>query len=68
MSKEFDKKESDLLRTILESGFYVRLIDWIRDNESPEDVFNEDQLDTWATNNGYEKPGEFRHHSWNVKK
>jgi hypothetical protein len=30
-------------------------VDWIRDNLSPEDVFNREQLKQWASDDGYTK-------------
>lgn len=30
-------------------------VEWIKKNMEPEDVFSEDQLSTWAKNNGYEQ-------------
>ena len=30
-------------------------IAWIRENMTPEDVFDNESLDTWANNNGYVK-------------
>lgn len=32
-----------------------KTIDWMRENISPEEVFTDEQLETWAENNGYVK-------------
>jgi hypothetical protein len=31
------------------------VIDWLKENKSPEDVFSEKQLAEWAEANGYER-------------
>ena len=33
-------------------------IEWIQKNLSPEDVFNQEQLDNWAQGNNYTGPEE----------
>lgn len=36
-----------------DASFLSEALDWIRDNLTPEEVFTEDQLQDWATSNGY---------------
>ena len=31
------------------------VIDWLKENMEPQDVFTEKQLSEWAENNGYER-------------
>lgn len=38
------------------SGLLDEAIDWIVCNMRPEEVYDEDQLEEWAKDNGYEKP------------
>ena len=37
------------------ANFLDPIIDWIGDTLPPEDVFNADQLSSWAEDNGYVK-------------
>ena len=49
--RENEKAVSDILSTYLLDEF----IDWICSNMKPEDVFTEDVLSHWATENGHVK-------------
>ena len=37
------------------TDFLENIIDWIRSNLEPEDVFSDSQLRDWALNNGFEE-------------
>jgi hypothetical protein len=39
----------------MEDEVFAEMIKCIKDNLSPEDVFDEKQLEKWAENNGYVK-------------
>jgi hypothetical protein len=45
-------------RTIIDYPSVEDMIEWMRDNLKPEQVFSEGDLDHWATENGFSKPEE----------
>ena len=41
------------LNTIIPSSLLEDAIDWIANNMSPEDIFSEEQLKSWAEDHGF---------------
>lgn len=48
-------QDKDFIATVIPSILLEEAIEWISTNLSPEDVFLEDELDTWAIDSGYVK-------------
>lgn len=48
-------QDKDFIATVIPSLLLETAIDWISSNLAPEDVFSEDDLDTWAVDSGYVK-------------
>lgn len=51
MATGMDNRE--FLRIILPAYPLDAAIEWIKENLTPDDVFGEDALSEWATNNGF---------------
>ncbi len=49
--------------SIFSSNLLEDVIDWIKDNLNPEDVFEENVLSVWAEDNGYILEEEIKHHN-----
>jgi hypothetical protein len=48
------RENAGFVAEILDSSDWLeKAIEWIKGKYSPEDVFDESQLATWATENGY---------------
>lgn len=52
------KQDREFVSAIISSSLLEDAIYWINNNLNPEDVFDENMLDTWAEENGYEKVDE----------
>ena len=51
----FASEMQSYIETTASNGALENAIDWIAKNLNPDDVFSDDQLDSWAKNKGYEK-------------
>lgn len=40
---------------VFDDASFQRFVDWMEKNLDPNDVFTEDQLEKWATENGFVK-------------
>lgn len=49
------KQDNAFIAAIIPSSILDDSITWIGDNLKPDDVFDEKELDDWATSNRYEK-------------
>lgn len=47
-------QKRDFIGEIVDSEVLEHAIGWIRRNLSPDDVFDDSQLEQWATSNGFE--------------
>jgi hypothetical protein len=46
-------QEAAFRDTLIGNGLLEDAIAWIKKNMSPEDVFDQEKLESWATQNGY---------------
>ena len=46
------RQDSDFIDAVISNTLLESAIEWIQTNLAPEDVFDEDQLQTWAANQG----------------
>ena len=44
-------EKRNAIAAIVPSDLLDQFVEWIRDNMSPEDVFTDDQLNSWADDN-----------------
>lgn len=56
MSRE-SREEQEFIQQVLTIDTDAA-VKWVTAHKNPEDVFAADTLDTWARENGYEKPEE----------
>jgi len=49
------KQEQDFINNIISSDLLENAIDWIKNNLSPDDVFSQKDLESWAEDNKYVK-------------
>ena len=49
------RQDSEFKDAIVPSSLLEEAIEWIKSNMEPEDVFNDDDLKTWAEDSGYTK-------------
>ena len=49
------QQDNDFLGDVIGSGLLDTAIEWIRKNLEPEEVFDDSDLDKWASNQGYTK-------------
>ncbi len=47
-------QDKQFVAAVISDCLLEEAIDWIQTNMNPEDVFSEDDLSTWADNNGRE--------------
>ncbi len=57
MAKKFTSyTNSAFIGAIIGSDLLDKVVEYIRDNLRPEDVFDDDELSEWAVDSGYVKP------------
>ncbi len=44
-------RDQDFLAGVMPAGFFDCVIDWIKDNLEPDDVFDDDELIEWTRKN-----------------
>ena len=49
------RQDRDFLEAIISNSLLEDATEWIQKNMEPEDIFNEQQLSTWAEDKGYTK-------------
>lgn len=49
------RKEKDFIESVVCSSLLEESVDWIQSNLEPEEVFDKEELEEWAENNGYVK-------------
>ena len=49
------KQDKEFVETVISTTLLEDAIEWISRNMNPEDVFKENDLETWAESNGYVK-------------
>jgi len=47
------KQDNDFMKAVMPNNFLEECIDWISKNMNPEEVFDEKELEYWATRNGF---------------
>ena len=47
--------DRDFLTSVISSTLLEEAIEWIASNMSPEDVFSDDDLETWAIDSNFTK-------------
>lgn len=53
-----------LQNTLLSDDMLESVLDWVRDNYTPDEVFDEDVLMEWAEENGYVLEEDIDYISW----
>lgn len=52
------QQDKNFIYNVIPDDLLEQSIDWIKENLSPEEVFDEKQLEDWAEQNRYKKEGE----------
>ena len=47
------KENKQFLSSVINENLLDEAINWIKSNMNPDDVFDEDQLEEWAKDNGF---------------
>lgn len=56
MAKKFTSyTNSAFIGTVVGADLLDRVVEYINDNLRPEDIFSDEELGEWATDNGYVK-------------
>lgn len=57
MAKKFTKYVNEVfIKSVIGDDLLDKVVEYIKDNLHPEDVFDEDELNSWAEDNGFVKP------------
>lgn len=55
MANTTASQDSQFIKDVIDRTLLESSIDWINSNLDPDNVFDEEKLESWAENNGYVK-------------
>lgn len=51
-------QETDFINNVIGRGILDEAVDWVKSNLEPDEVYDKEELEEWAENNGFVKEGE----------